>query len=652
MAKLTDTCARPRKSRARFAAMLTGCILSGIAFGQEQGQGLDDLLQLLEQETELATQTKQNADYVPGTVSVLQADEMRLLGARTALDAIALVPGLDVQRNRFGAATIRTRSVDFFFNAGNIKVLVDGLPISREAAFQSSAVLLMPIEQLERIEVIRGPGSGVHGDFAYMGLINLVTRHDGNIVGLNVGSGSRTNAYGVFRLDNEQNDFHFSGNASDWRSDRYDTSDGKDNDERRSFLNLRAAWGDFGFKLVALDRDFSGLVPIPRRAGQPPLPDPFSLQFQRERSYNAELRRDWHGEGDDRGALWFQHQYANYEREDATFEGPRDELGGNLIQRWGRHLVLAQLQVAQVQIDHATDLGAGPNPVPILANESRRMTSLTLQDQIDLRDNVQLTAGLRWDDLDGIDSALTPRIAALWQVSDHHLLKAQYAEGFRSPTYQESYVGDTQRGPVDFERVRSSEISYIYRTPRTVFRATGFSHKIDHMIFPVGVPIADSKPEIDGQGVEFELTRQWTPWLRTLASWSTANAMDGRSAYIPVGGQPAVSFGAPSVGQPEELGNLSLLFGEGRTWSGGIHWQHVGRRANRGIEALEDGYDLLNLGLTYRPEREPRLRVDFGVRNALEERVTYLETGTTGLVRDNYPDRLWSIGLSWEFGGR
>ena len=44
--------------------------------------------------------------------------------------------------------------------------------------------------------------------------------------------------------------------------------------------------------------------------------------------------------------------------------------------------------------------------------------------------------------------------------------------------------------------------------------------------------------------------------------------------------------------------------------------------------------------------------MDFGVRNALEERVTYLETGTTGLVRNNYPDRLWSVGVSWAFGGR
>jgi outer membrane receptor for ferrienterochelin and colicins len=650
MAKITDTHPTHRIPRVRLTALLFGCLLAGVAFGQEQDPGLDDLLQLLEQETALATQTKQNADYVPGTVSVLQADELRLLGARTALDAIALVPGLDVQRNRFGAATIRMRSVDFFFNAGNIKVLVDGLPISREAAFQSSAVLLMPIEQLERIEVIRGPGSGVHGDFAYMGLINLVTRHDDNVVGVNAGSGARTNAYGAFRIDNAKNDFHLSGNVSDWRSNRYDTSDGQDNDERRTFLNLQAAFGDFGFKLVALDRDFSGLIPIPRRQGQPQPPEPFALDFQRERSYNAELRRDWHGDGDDRGALWMQHQYANYERELATFEGPRDELGGNLIRRWGRHLALAQLQIAQLKIDDATDVG--PGGVPILARESRRMLSLTLQDQVDLRDNLQITAGLRWDDLHGIDSALTPRIAALWQISDHHLLKAQYAQGFRSPTYQESYVGSVQRGPVDFERIKSSEVSYIYRTPRTVFRATGFSHKIDHMIFPVGVPIAESKPEIDGQGVEFELTRQWTPWLRMLASWSTANAMDGRAAYIPVPGQPAVRFGAASVGQPEALGNLSFLIAEGRAWSGGIHWQHVGRRANRGIEAFEDGYDLLNLGLTYRPDRARRLRVDFGVRNALEDKVTYLETSTAGLTRVNYPDRLWSIGLSWEFGGR
>jgi hypothetical protein len=121
--------------------------------------------------------------------------------------------------------------------------------------------------------------------------------------------------------------------------------------------------------------------------------------------------------------------------------------------------------------------------------------------------------------------------------------------------------------------------------------------------------------------------------------------MDGRSACIPVGGQPAVSFGAPSLGQPEELGNLPLLSGEGGTWLGGIHWQHVDRRVSCGIEGLEDGQDLLNPGLTYRPDREPRLRLDFGVRNLLVDNVTFLETSTEGFSRDNYPDRLWSTGL-------
>ena len=627
------------------------CLLPGMAAAEDDD--IEALLDILSEETELATRSKQNADYVPGMVSVLHASDMRLIGARTALDALALVPGLDIQRNQFGAATIRVRSVDFFFNAGNIKVLVDGLPSSREAAFQSSAVLLMPIEQIERIEVIRGPGSGVHGDFAYMGLINIVTRHHDNVVGLNRGSGNRNNAYAAFSTRNEERDFALSGNLSDWRSDRYDVANALDNDEQRSILNLRLGLHDWSFKLTGIDRDFSGQVRNTSRPGQPPPPVPFRTNVQIERGYTADVRREWSGEDENRAAAWVQYQDSEYDRRFAGFEGSRTEIGGDIVRKWGSNLLLGQVTVTDLDIDRAYSPAEGPpgTPPPPEVRHSRQMYSAVLQNQFNPLDNVQITAGLRWDDLEGVDSQLTPRIAALWQIDDHHLLKAQYAEGFRSPTYQEGFSNGEPRGHIPFERVQSSEISYVYRGSKTVFRATGFNNKVTDMIFPEGVGIAALNPEIDAQGLEFELNIQFNAWLKSMATYSTANAFDGRSAISGGPGQPPLGFGAASIGQPEQLGNLAFIVDNGGAWSGGLHWQHVGRRADRGVAGFQEGYNAVNLGLTYRPPGVPQLRVDVGARNLFEGDINYLETGTAGgLIFSGYRDRLWSVGVSWDFG--
>lgn len=626
-------------------AAVSGLIAASAA--QAQDEELDQLLELLAEETELATRNRQNADYVPGIVSVLLADEARLLGARTALEALAFVPGIDVNRDQFGSPALRVRSVDFFFNGGNVKVLVDGLPISREAAFQNGAVLLMPIDQIERIELIRGPGSGVHGDFAYMGLVNLITRHRGNAVTVGAGRGDRRSLVAHFSNSGGGESFRLSGNVSSWESDRYDTTDALENDEQRRLLSLQFGIRDFSVKLVALDRDWQGLKFNLSRPGQPPPPTPFVTNLQKERSYNTELRYAFVDTDENRSAIWLQRQHNDYERQSAVFEGPRTELGGDWLHRFGRHQLLVQAQLARLEIERAATF-AGPAQGEV--RDQRDMSSLVVQDQIDLGERFQLTLGLRYDDLEGVGSELTPRLAAVWQISDHHLLKAQYAEGFRSPTVNEQFADGQSLGEREFEQIETREIGYVYRRPDTVFRATGFSTRISEMLFPPFVQFYEQGAGIRAQGLEFELTHQPWSWLKVQATWSTANTHDDRAAVATAPGQPPTAFGGPSVAQPESLGNLALLFKPGGEWSGGIHWQHVGRRADRGQVGFRDGFDLLNLGLSYHPHWAEQLRFDGGLRNALEDDVYFIETAPgMPLQLNRYAQREWSLAVTWSF---
>jgi iron complex outermembrane receptor protein len=122
---------------------------------------LEQLLQILAEETEVATRTRMNGDFVPGIVSVLTGEEMEALGFETVWEALSLVPGIQVARDILGTPTRVMGGLQFPFNSGNVKILLDGMPLSREDAGVNGIVLDTPVALVERIEVIRGPGSVV-----------------------------------------------------------------------------------------------------------------------------------------------------------------------------------------------------------------------------------------------------------------------------------------------------------------------------------------------------------------------------------------------------------------------------------------------------------------------------------------------------------
>lgn len=77
-----------------------------------------------------------------------------------------------------GERQILSRGVGFGYGSGNIKLLLDGVSMNSSLLATANPVLNIPIEQIERIEVIRGPGSSVHGEEAFAGVVNVITRRN------------------------------------------------------------------------------------------------------------------------------------------------------------------------------------------------------------------------------------------------------------------------------------------------------------------------------------------------------------------------------------------------------------------------------------------------------------------------------------------
>lgn len=140
-----------------------------------------------------ASRREQKITTVPYAVSVITADDIRQSGARSIPDALRLVPGMDVADLSFGLAAVSPRGFHGFL-ANQVLVLVDGRQIF-DSLFGGTLWGSWPfkLEDIARIEVIRGPGGVTWGANASNGVINIITKDPADQLGLTLSSsgGSR-----------------------------------------------------------------------------------------------------------------------------------------------------------------------------------------------------------------------------------------------------------------------------------------------------------------------------------------------------------------------------------------------------------------------------------------------------------------------------
>lgn len=129
----------------------------------------------LEEIVVTATKTEEKSKDIPASVSVVYGEEIASSGARVVQDALHLVPGImlnDVSGN--GSLTMMTMRGMPNTNSEYILVLVDGAP--QNTPGDSVRWATIPMENVERIEVIKGPASALYGMNAMGGVINIITK--------------------------------------------------------------------------------------------------------------------------------------------------------------------------------------------------------------------------------------------------------------------------------------------------------------------------------------------------------------------------------------------------------------------------------------------------------------------------------------------
>jgi outer membrane receptor protein involved in Fe transport len=489
------------------------------------------------------------ADDEPGTVYVLTEEDVRRSGARGLHELLETVPGLEVVTDNLGRGRVIVRGVPAALSSGgseNILVLLNGLKLNENVTGGAFAVNLdLPVDNIKRIEVVRGPGAVAYGIGAFLGVVNIVTesvdtfRRDE----LTLGGGSFRSFLYNFRYGTTFREVSLAGFLQysytggpglDIPRDLQTHTDGAlaplgippatrtpgatVDDRKAADANLALAYRDFGLNIRMKKEDAGGFVGL------------LDVLGQQNRLTNTQLSMAGHWArtlrvGDAGVKVAFsQSELARFldvlppgftlvpaDRVQVRFPGGiafQDRLGTRRVGAEGTltRVVSAEHTVTGgLRLEHegTFDLAATSNfdfataqalprfqELPALVPEaSRNVLSLYGQDAWNPTDRIGVTAGLRLDRYTDFGATLNPRLAAVYRARPDLNFKLAYGRAVRSPSFLERFYSSPRVAAnpgLDPARIHSLDAAVIFRRRERRISLTAFVTALRDVIAPSG----------------------------------------------------------------------------------------------------------------------------------------------------------------------
>ncbi len=166
------------------------------------------LEELLAVEITSVSKKSEKATEAPAAVFVINQDDIKRSGATTIPEVLRMVPGLQVARIDANKWAVSSRGFNGF-SSNKLLVLMDGRtmynPLFSGVLWDTQDTML---DDIERIEVIRGPGASLWGANAVNGVINIISKHSADTQGglLTAGTGTEEQGFGSIRYGAKVND--------------------------------------------------------------------------------------------------------------------------------------------------------------------------------------------------------------------------------------------------------------------------------------------------------------------------------------------------------------------------------------------------------------------------------------------------------------
>jgi len=631
--------------------------------GEDQGE-FDQLLLILDKYTEIATKSKLNSEYVPGIISIVTREEMDSNGFRTVEDVLSTIPGIEISQATVGYKQIIIRGVGSTVASGNVKILVNNISINDNITGNGDIIMDMPVEHLERIEVIRGPGSAIHGEFSYTGVINVITREQGKNVFFDVGS--QNNYTWGYHLSHKSadDDFRMQMSLSRSKTGGHGNISGKDvlyrmnqadiskapgtiNDKRENLSGLASfRYKNFSvtgqYMSANMGSHFSSTFAL--------MPDNGNTVFHKNLFF-IESRQIFDLTSDlnlalkqgfmdvrykDKDVILFPSGFygvypdglrATYFTQERRFKGAFELTYSGI----DKHNILLGYEYNTIELtDSWANLNFHPltqEPLPFMqrfddeetnglpVGLKRKLHSIFFQDEFHLIDNLTITTGLRFDHYNDAGDTFTPRLAGVYRMNTNHILKIQYASAFRPPSFLEMYLQNTPglEGNRDIEPslIDTYELCYIYKKNQILGRISFFHSVLDKIVNNENGKYINSG-EAKVSGSEIEMEHPLGNHFKLNANCTFLFTEDKKS-------NEKIPFTASL------LGNASLLFAPKNNISFSILGRYVGKRSRELLDSREDlsDYGILDLSGCIYHLWEKEIKVRAGISNLFDTTIRY-----------------------------
>lgn len=602
---------------------------------------------------------KQSTSDAPASVTIITAEEIKRFGWRTLAEVLRGVRSFYVTNDRvysFLGARGLQRPGDY-----NSRVLlqIDGHPVNENLYGGAFLGYDAPLDLgvVDRIEVIRGPGSSLYGTGAFFGVVSVFTKSGRDLDALEIqgDAGSRETFAGRLSYGRHfANDLELLVSGSGYSSagverlyvtafDAPETNNGvAENADGEDDVDFFLKLSKSGFTLEGAFSDREKTAPSA----------PYGSVFNTDRTGTEDVRAFLElryegkvGAGGDLNARVFYDSFryrASY-RYDYAAEGEpeflvdnRDEGDGSL---WGArsHVVYpVGIQTLTVGAEFLRHLRQDQKnfdvePYLLYLDDMRDSVNfgLFLQDEVRLGDRVRLNLGVRYDYYDTFGGTVNPRAALIYRPFEPTSVKLLYGTAFRAPNNYELYFSssDLYKANPDLDPESVSTYELIVEQNLGAgwkLSAGGFHYRIRNVINLVedpddGLYLYDNAGEVQASGAELELAGRWSEGFQAVASYSYQEVRDAQTDEI-------------LVNSPRHIVKARLLGPlVPRKLFLGAEIQHLDERKTVTGEAV-GAATLVNATLSTGPGLMRNLELAFGVTNLFD--VSYADPTADDFVAD------------------
>lgn len=552
-------------------------------------------------------------------------------------DMLRDVPGVAVSRNGvLGSSTqIRLRGSE----ANHTLVLVDGVEVNDAGQDDALNWGTLMATDIERVEVIRGPQSALHGSDAIAGVVNIITRrasspfsadvfseagsHETYQSGISIGTASSGHSLriGGAHLESKGENISRSGNEADGY--------------RNTTANLKGTLqvtDQLGLELVARyadgrnnfdETDFLKGIPV----------DANSYSNFRAQTLRASVDYDaFNG----RWLHKLSYGYTDNENDNFSFDTPSGTNESSKHQyrylssiNWDR-----QKQSISFLLEHETEDFSQRGDVLIFFGDvldpnqdrERDTDSAALEYRASIiNDRVTLAASARHDDNSEFESSDTYRAELGWHVTDSSRLRTAWGTAVKNPTFSErfgfftNFIGNPDLQPEESE---SWELGFDqqFLNGGVELALTWFSAELDNEINGFVFDLASggfTAENVDGnshrQGIELELSAAISEQLNLHAAYSYTDATQEDSSGRDI----------DEIRRPRHIGSLTLAWQVLEKLQLNLNAEYNGAQKDQDFsvfparDVVLDDYTLLNLNATFQASRQ--LDVYARLENVLDE---------------------------------